>query len=74
MKGHGLYEIDSDFVLPRQNRSERQIQYSYNTGSWSKEERLLLLNGLQKFGAGKWKEIGLFVKTRYVGQIISGGS
>ena len=66
MRGYGTHELASDFVLPRQNRRERLAQNSYNQGAWSKDERLLLLQGLRKFGPGKWKEIGLFVKTRYV--------
>ena len=53
------------FVLPRKSRQEH-AKKTYRQGRWSNEERLLFLKGLRRFGAGQWKEIGLYVTTRYV--------
>ncbi len=38
---------------------------------WTKEEHLLFLQGLEKFGKGSWKEIAQFVGTRNATQIQS---
>lgn len=53
------------FVLPRKSRQEH-AKKTYRTGRWSNEERLLFLKGMRRFGAGQWKEIGLYVTSRYV--------
>ena len=47
---------------------------AYNTGAWSEEEKLLFLQGFEKYGNGNWKEIGRTLKTRYVRQAFRNGS
>eukprot|EP00543_Licmophora_paradoxa_P002219 CAMPEP_0202446382 /NCGR_PEP_ID=MMETSP1360-20130828/4879_1 /ASSEMBLY_ACC=CAM_ASM_000848 /TAXON_ID=515479 /ORGANISM="Licmophora paradoxa, Strain CCMP2313" /LENGTH=262 /DNA_ID=CAMNT_0049062835 /DNA_START=800 /DNA_END=1588 /DNA_ORIENTATION=- len=45
----------------------------YNKGRWSDEEKCLFLVGLQRFGRGKWREIGTVLTTRSSVQIKSHG-
>lgn len=55
-------------TVPRRSRRDQQAfeqaNRPYREGRWSKEERLLFLQGLKTFGVGKWKEIGTLVTTR----------
>lgn len=49
------------------NQANQQEKNKYNTGNWSKEERLLFLKGLRAYGWGRWKNIGAtYVPTRCV--------
>lgn len=46
---------------------------SYNTGRWGGSEKRLFLEGLRRYGKGRWKQIGKVVKTRSLVQIKSHG-
>lgn len=50
--------------VKQKSKSEHMLCH-YNTGEWSREERLLFLKGLRAYGWGKWKEIGgTYLTTR----------
>jgi SHAQKYF class myb-like DNA-binding protein len=40
-------------------------------GRWTKQEHLIFLKGLQTFGVGRWKEIGMLLPSRTNTQIKS---
>ena len=59
--------MDREFVLPRQSQQEhhrRQLLQPYRQGPFDRDERLLFLKGLRRYGEGRWKEIGLYVTSR----------
>lgn len=45
----------------------------YNTGRWARSEKKLFLEGLRRYGKGRWKQIGKVVQTRSLVQIKSHG-
>ena len=45
---------------------EETNEGKYNTGRWARSEKKLFLEGLRRYGKGRWKQIGKVVKTRYV--------
>lgn len=51
-------------ITPSPTESRPPIREMYNSGAWSEEEKLLFLQGLEKYGFGQWKEIGRTLKTR----------
>lgn len=56
-------------LLPKVKRKSRREHAlcNYNTGKWTRDERLLFLLGLRAYGWGRWKEIGgTYLTTRCV--------
>lgn len=65
-------EIDDntdDFEVKRKKKRSRST--GHNTGSWTDEEHRLFLEGLEKFGRSKWREISEYVGTRSRIQVAS---
>lgn len=59
----------ASITVPRigsRDHADFRKRHPIRHGAWTEQERLLFLKGLQRFGLGKWKEIGTLVTTRYV--------
>lgn len=62
---------DSSDELHRKKKRRKGRSQSHNKGSWTEEEHQLFLEGLEKYGRSKWREISQHVGTRTRIQVAS---
>lgn len=66
---------DDDSLIEAESKTKRRKKrsraYGHNKGSWTDDEHRLFLEGLEKFGRSKWREISEYVGTRSRIQVAS---